>query len=135
MEKVQMELVKDEKTNRFYYKNVTEKELTDEEIKASAEVDERLNKYLRIPKGLRELATYPEVAKRAVSKFVSKIKDRTKALPEQTQPTQIESDIYENQMLANLQDNVYSIGDISDNYTQLDENQKQYEREYDKFEV
>lgn len=136
MEKVQMELVKDEKTNRFYYKNVTDKELTEEEIQSSKEVDERLNKYLRIPRAFRELATYPEVARRAVSKFAKTITGKTKALPaKMEQQMQEHIDTKANEMFAKIQGQVYSQNEININYNEIGENVKEQVKEYKNLEV
>lgn len=138
MEKVQMELVKDEKTNRFYYKNVSEKELTQDEIESSKEVDEKLNKYLKIPRAFRELATYPEVARRAVSKFAKTLTGKQKVLPAAVETSAIESqsvDIKANEMFENIQGQVYSQNEINMNYNQIGENQKEKEKQYENLEV
>jgi len=113
MEKVQMQLVKDDKTNRFYYKNIAQRQLTEEEIAASKEVDERLNKYLKIPKSLRGLVTYPELVKRVVERFANTIIGKTKALPQNDEYSS--NNIDQNNMLKNLQNNVYSAKDIVNN--------------------
>jgi len=119
MEQVQMELVKDEKTNRFYYKNVTEKELTPEEMQSSQEVDERLNKYLKIPRAFRELATYPEVARRAVSKFVRTVTGKQTALPAASEQVQPVLDTRANEMFANIRGQVYSPVEAAINHSSI----------------
>lgn len=134
MEKVQMELVKDENTNTFYYKNVSEKELTDSEIATSKEVDERLKGYLKIPKALRELVTYPEVAKRAVSRFANALTGKTTALPEKTEQTDVITDSNMSKMYDNLHNNVYSEENINENYDSIGQN-VQREQQYEKTEV
>ena len=134
MEKVQMELVKDEKTNRFYYKNVTDQPLTEQEIASSVEVDEKLNKYLRIPKSLRGLVTYPEVAKRAVSRFVASMTNKTKSLPERSETVvEEQQDVQKNKMFVNLQDNIYSSEEINENYGNIQNGIK--EKQYENLEV
>lgn len=139
MEKVQMELVKDEKTNRFYYKNVTEKELTAEQIQSSKEVDEKLNKYLKIPRAFRELATYPEVAKRAVERFANTITGKQKALPgkieQDEQVNYVQPNTKANEMLTNIQGQVYPPEEMNVNYNAIDENVKEQERQYENLEV
>ena len=132
MEKVKMELVKDK--DRFYYKNVNERNLTDQEIQNSGNVDKELKKYAKMPKFVRELVTYPNLAKNAVSRFAKNIKEysETKALPEARIIQNIKTENNPN-ILDTLRNETYKPEIAGNNMQEIQGGLNERNREYEEF--